>query len=163
MWRVSSNIVIYLFTYFISTPKIKINTIIIISPSKTVRVPRSKSIFTLLVLFRRRILFSISAFSQTIIRISSKLFLNLSNGKENWAICIDHEGYSPDFKSCTTSCPVWKASFIVVAITPTGPFFTQPLQYRPKQTMWTCLALWKMTVRNSEIKVKGKFKAQEVY
>ena len=162
MWRASSNIVIYLLTLFQHT-KIKINTIIIISPSMTVRVPRSKSIFTLLVQFRRRILFSISAFSQTTIRTSSKLFLNLSNGKESRAICIDNEGRSPDFKSCTTSCPIWKASFIVVAITPTGPFLTQPLQYRPKQTMWTCLALWKMTVHNSEIKVKGQFKAQEVY
>ena len=36
--------------------------------------------------------------------------------------------YSPDFKSCTTSSPVWNASFIVVAMTPTGPFRTHPLQ-----------------------------------
>ena len=44
------------------------------------------------------------------------------------------EENSPDFRSCTTSSPVWKASFIVVAMTPTGPFLTQPLQYRPNVT-----------------------------
>lgn len=38
----------------------------------------------------------------------------------------------PEFKSSTTDRAVSKLLFMVVAITPVGPVFNQPLQYRPR-------------------------------
>lgn len=44
----------------------------------------------------------------------------------------------PLFKSWTIFCAVANDSFMVVAITPTGPCFTQPLQYKPTRQIENC-------------------------
>lgn len=38
---------------------------------------------------------------------------------------------APESRSWSSTRPVSKLSFMVVAMTPVGPLFTQPLQYRP--------------------------------
>ena len=57
----------------------------------------------------------------------------LSSGQFPFSSKDWHLESSPDLRSSMTSFPVAKASFIVVAITPTGPCRTQPLQYRPAE------------------------------
>ena len=47
------------------------------------------------------------------------------------AQCDDIHASIPSLKSCIMSSAVSKALSIVVRMTPTGPVFTQPLQYRP--------------------------------